>query len=184
MSERNDYSGSFDPAISFEDFPKQLLLKALKSYAHYIRKLDGIWYLSVKKRVSDDLAFETDLDVWKIMEVHDIRSTCELFGIKGDDVAAALKANQMCPFSWVLDNHFELKNPRLGIWTVRRCPTLLALEEEGEGREKRICCQLEPKLFQIRASVINPRIKVTPIKLPPRHNKDDIACQWEFTLDE
>jgi hypothetical protein len=184
MTERNDYDGSFDPAISYEDFSKEFLLKALKSYGRYIHKLDGIWYLSLKKRAGDDLAFETDLDVWKTMEVHDVRSTCELFGIKGNDVETLIKATQMSPYAWVLDRHFELKSPRLGIWTVTRCPTLLALEKEGEGRESRICGQVETKLFEIRAKAINPKMKVTPLKLPPRKSKDEIACQWEFRLDE
>lgn len=184
MTERNDYDGPFDPNIRYADFSKEFLLKALKSYADYIRKLDGIWYLSLKKRAGDDLAFETDLDVWKEMEVHDVRSTCKLFGITGNDVAAVIKATQMSPWAWVLEKHFELKSPRLGIWTVTRCPTLLALEKEGEGRESRICRQVETKLFEIRARAINPKMKVTALKMPPRKSKDDIACQWEFRLDE
>jgi hypothetical protein len=118
------------------------------------------------------------------MEVHDVRSTCELYGIKGNDVEALIKATQMSPYAWVLDRHFELKGPRLGIWTVTRCPTLLALEKEGEGRESRICGQVETRLFEIRAKAINPKMKVTPLKLPPRKSKDEIACQWEFSLDE
>jgi len=180
----SDYDGSFDPNFRFEDFPKELLLKALRSYADYIRKLDGIWYLSLKKRAGDDLAFHTDLDVWNTIEVHDVRSTCELYGIKGNDVSALIKATQMSPYAWVLDNHFELRSPNLGIWTVRRCPTLLALEREGEGRESRICRQVETKLFEIRAKAINPKMKVTPLSLAPRQNRDGIACQWEFRLDE
>jgi hypothetical protein len=184
MTERNDYDGDFDSKIQFGDFSKEFLLKALKSYARYVHKLDGTWYLSLKKRAGDDLAFETDLDVWRTMEVHDVRSTCELYGIKGNDVEALIKATQMSPYAWVLERHFELKSPRLGIWTVTRCPTLLALEKEGEGRESRICGQVETRLFEIRAKTINPKMKVTPLKLPPRQKKDEIACQWEFRLDE
>lgn len=184
MTERNDYDGGFDPNISFADFSKEFLLKALRSYADYIRKLDGIWYLSLKGKAGDNVALETDLDVWETMEVHDVRSTCELFGIKGNDVTAVIKATQMSPWAWVLENHFELKGPHLGIWTVTRCPTLLALEREGQGRESQICRQVETRLFEIRAKAINPRMKVTPIKLAPRMSKDEIACQWEFRLEE
>ncbi len=183
MSDRTEYTDDFDPNIQFADFSKEFLLDALKSYADYIRKLDGIWYLSLKKRADDDLAFETDLDVWRAMEVHDVRSTCELFNIKGNDVAALIKATQMSPWAWVLEKHFELKSPQLGIWTITRCPTLLALEREGEGRESRICREVETKLFEIRAKTINPKIRVTPLKLPPRQDKN-IACQWEFRLED
>jgi len=65
-----------------------------------------------------------------------------------------------------------------------RCPSLLALEREGEGRERRICGQIEPELFRIRAHHINPQIKVTPLQLPPRRSPGEIACQWEYTLEE
>jgi hypothetical protein len=43
---------------------------------------------------------------------------------------------------------------------------------------------VETRLFEIRAKAINPKMKVTPLKLPPRKSKDEIACQWEFRLDE
>jgi hypothetical protein len=29
----------------------------------------------------------------------------------------------------------------------------------------------------------NPRMKVTPTKLPPRKNKQDVACRWEFAIE-
>ena len=44
-----DYSGEFDPSIAYGDFSKDFLLKALKAYSHYIRNLDGIWYLTTKE---------------------------------------------------------------------------------------------------------------------------------------
>jgi hypothetical protein len=67
--------------------------------------------------------------------------------------------------------------------TIEHCPTLLSLEKEGTGREKKICQQLEPKLMNIMAHFFNPEIKVTGLKVPPRTDYKDCCCQWEFTLD-
>ncbi|MCX5999517.1 MAG: hypothetical protein NTU41_08005 [Chloroflexi bacterium] len=64
------------------------------------------------------------------------------------------------------------------------CPTLVALEAEGGGGERRICREIETELFQLRARFINPAIKVMPLKLPPRQNDDEIHCLWEFRLEE
>ena len=183
MNELSDYSGEFDPSVTYENFSRDFLLKALKAYAGYIRKLDGIWYLTVKQQADDDMAFVCDRLVWDKMEVHDVETTCKLFKIGSMDVAALIKALQMSPWTWNLEHHFELKDANHGVWTVTRCPTLLALEKEGEGRERRICCQIETELIALRAHTINPRIKVTPLKLPPREKKDDIHCQWEFKLE-
>jgi len=184
MQELNDYSGEFNPAIKYKDFSKEVLLKALNSYASYIRRLDGIWYLTVKEQVNDEVAFTCDRLVWNKMEVRDAELTRKLFKIEGNDVSAMFKTLQMSPWTWNLRHHFELKTLHHGIWTVNRCPVLLALENEGEGREQRICCQIETELFQIRAYYINRQMKVTPLKLPPRRRPDEIACQWEFKLEE
>jgi len=39
-------------------------------------------------------------------------------------------------------------------------------------------------LLQIRAHAINPKMKATPLKLPPRTSKDDVHCQWEFRIED
>jgi len=184
VPELTSYSGEFDPSIRYQDFSRGLLVKALGAYASYIRRLDGHWYLTVKDRADDDLAIACDRQVWETMEIHDVGMVCKLFKIEGNDIAAYFKALQMSPWMWNVKYDMELRGPNHGIWTVTRCPTLLALEEEGEGRERRICCQTEWELFQIRAHYINPRIKVTPLKLPPRQSLAEIHCQWEFTLEE
>ena len=185
MQYLTDYSGEFDPSIRYQDFSRDFLLKALAAYAGYIRRLDGHWYLTVKDRLNDDEAIACDRQVWAdTMEIHDVETVCKLFKINGKDVGAFFKALQMSPWMWSVRYDMELKSPNRGIWTVTRCPMLLALEEEGEGRERRICCQNERELFEIRAHYINPKIKVIPLKLPPRQSPAEVHCQWEFRLEE
>jgi len=178
-----DYSGEFDPSIAYGDFSKGFLLKALKAYSHYIRKVDGVWYLTVKEQAGDDLALACDMLVWDQMEVHDVEMTCKLFNVQGNDVTAMFKSLQMSPHSWNLEHHFELLSPDRGIWTVTRCPSLLALEREGQGRERRICQVQETKNYALRARTLNPNMKAIPLKLPPRQNSDEIHCQWEFRIE-
>ena len=108
MREITDYSGEFDPGIAYKDFSKDFLLKALKAYSHYIRKLDGIWYLTTKQQAGDDLALACDMQVWDQMEVHDVEMTCKLFNVQSNDVTAMFKSLQMSPHSWNLEHHFEL----------------------------------------------------------------------------
>jgi hypothetical protein len=33
------------------------------------------------------------------------------------------------------------------------------------------------------SEAINPKMKVTALKLPPRKSKDEIACRWEIGLE-
>ena len=77
----------------------------------------------------------------------------------------------------------EILSSKNAILTITHCPTLLALEKEGKGRENEICNMVDPKLFKDFASYFNPNIKVKSLKLPPRQSESDICCQWEFKLD-
>jgi hypothetical protein len=48
--------------------------------------------------------------------------------------------------------------------------------------QKNLCEVVDAHGFQIGGTWFNPRMKVTPLKLPPRQSKSDIACKWEFSL--
>jgi hypothetical protein len=56
-------------------------------------------------------------------------------------------------------------------------------EKVGQGFEKLICRESEPKSFQMLAKAINPNIVVRPLKLPPRKIRDEIACRFEYRLE-
>jgi hypothetical protein len=162
VTERNNYDGNFDPDIRFEDFSTDVMVKAVRVYGQYIRVLDGTWYLAVKGKANDDLAAACDRAVWDKMEIHDVEITRKLFNIRGSDVSAMLKCLQMSPWTWSSEHHFKLKDPNHGVWTVSCCPTLLALEKEGGGRERRICGLIETELLQTRARAVNPKMKAIP----------------------
>jgi hypothetical protein len=184
LTELNNYSGKFDAGLKYEDFSREVLLNTIREYAAYIKRLDGIWYLMVKAEMGDDAAARCDRLVWDKMEVNDARTVCNIFGIDGHDVDALLKTFQMSPCIQNMKYHMESGGGHRGVLTVTHCPTLIALEAEGEGRERRICGEIEPELFQIRARFVNPKIKATPLKLPPRQGNDEIHCQWEFRLEQ
>ena len=182
MKELTDYSGEFNPHIEFKDFSRDFLLGLLNAYSGYILRVDGFWYLTVKDRNGDDEAFTCDMQVWERMQVYELEMTCKLFKIQGNDVATMMKAMQMSPWMWIYTYNIEFKGPNHSILTITHCPTLLALEREGQGREQRICQVLEPRMFRIAADFFNPKIEVRALKVPPRKIKDDICCQWDFSL--
>ena len=75
----------------------------------------------------------------------------------------------------------DIKNHDNAMFTITHCPTLEALEREGEGREKEICRIVEPVVLKCYASFFNLDIEVKGLKMPPRKSKDGDCCQWEFT---
>jgi hypothetical protein len=104
--------------------------------------------------------------------------------ITGDDVASYFKFFQCTPVNaTMIDMVFELKDHNHGMLTVTRCAPLQVWERNHEaGIQKHMCEVVERRGFQIGAEMFNPRMKTTPIKLPPRRNKKDIACQWIFEV--
>jgi hypothetical protein len=56
------------------------------------------------------------------------------------------------------------------------------MEKEAPERIPWLCHFNEKKL--IEKYFINPKVKVTPLKLPPRKSPDEIACQWEYKIEE
>lgn len=183
MTELADYSGRFDPAFSHERLDKETLLRLLKTYNEYMLRIDGFWYLTVMGKWGNDEAFDCDVKVWEKAQLWEMRTLSSLLGIRGDNVETLMKYVQVSPWMWIYTFDIDLKSPDHGTLTITKCPTLISLEKEGSGRETRICRELEPKLMGIQAGFFNPRIRVTPLRVPPRTDYRDCCCQWEFKLD-
>jgi len=182
MSRLKDYSGQLNPNIRIEDFSRDALVKLVKMYGRLFLAVDGFWYLSVKEKVNNDMALACDLWVWRKQCKYEMGRITKLLNIQGKDVVSLFKALQLSP--WMLNFQYEMKieKSNFGILTVIQCPTLEALEKEGEGRENSLCRAVEPVMFKAYAECFNPQIEVNYLKLPPRKNRDEIACQWEFKM--
>lgn len=178
-----DYSGKFDPEFSYDKFTSETLVKLLRMYSQFIHRIDGTWYLTVLGKWGNEEALDCDLKVLENIKVWELTTVSNLLSIHGDDVATVMKVQQASPWMWNFNYEIDLINNDHAIFTHRICPTLLALEKEGKGREKPLCQGIEPKLFDLTAHFFNKNIKVTPLKVPPRKNKDGVACQWEFRLE-
>jgi hypothetical protein len=178
-----DYSSSFDPNFNHKKLAQQTLTRLLTATAEYMRRIDGHWYLSVMEKWGNDEALDCDIRVWERLVIYEMKMLSNLLNIHGDDVVTVMKALQASPWSLTYACDIDVRSNDHAVVTYRNCPTLLALEREGKGREGIICQVMEPKLMGIIAHYFNPNIMVTPLKLPPRDGSSDICCQWEFKLE-
>ncbi len=178
-----DYSGDFDPSFDHVSLDSDALASLLAAYSSYIRKLDGHWYLSVMEKCGNDVAYDRDIDVWNKLMKFEFKVASDMMNIRGNGVESVAKYFQVSPWFWTFKPRLELKGDNSLEVTFDKCPTLLALEKEGSGRESQICRVMEPELFDSIARHFNPKMKVTALKLPPRKNADDVCCQWEFRVE-
>jgi hypothetical protein len=182
LEKLSDYSGEFLPDTKPSDFSPETLAELLKLYAKLYIALDGLWYLSVKQRLGDKEALASDIEVWESNCKYQMARIKRQLKIRGNDVVALMKAIQLSPWMLIMKSKIEIKNKNNAIITVTYCPTLDALEQEGKGREDEICNIVEPKILKAYASFFNPDIEVKCLKSLPRKSRDDICCQWEFSL--
>jgi hypothetical protein len=115
----------------------------------------------------------------------ELRNVCTALKIEGHDVASYFKFLQMTPIdATMMDLEFDLKDANHGSLTVKRCYSLSVWERTGDTAvQKNICEIVDGKGFQLGGTWFNPKMKVTATRLPPRRDKHDIACRWEFSID-
>jgi hypothetical protein len=178
-----DYGGEFRPDLRLSDFSPAALARLSNMYQKLYVALDGFWYLTVKERLGNEEALACDIQAWEHVCRYEMSKIKSGMKIQGDDVAALMKALQLCPWFQLMECRMELKDRGHGLFTVSYCPTLAALEKEGEGRENEICTLVEPKILKTYAACFNPAIEVRCLKAPPRAARDDICCRWEFRLE-
>ena len=183
--ELDDLSGPFDPDLKFEDLSKEFLLKIMHTWQFAWVHLAQAFLESTRERVGFDEANEIQLEAWlKVAERVNPRYA-EIGKIKLETVVDSLKALQL-----PLDNtthslygaEYDIKNENHVVVTIRQCHTLCHYEKRAPEMIEPTCHVLEPKV--IEKYMLNPKIKVRALKLPPRESTEGIACQWEYTLEE
>ncbi len=176
LSDSNDDFG-------LEQYSKETLIDLVKLYSKLYIALDGFWYLSMKNEFNNDTAFRHDIWVWEKMHKREFKGLLDTLKIEKKDIKSFFKVFMLTPWMPQLDYKIDIKGPNVAIMTVTYCPTLKALEKEGEGREGDICRIMDAEYFRRCAAIFSPDLKVLPIVLPPREDRDGICCKWEFVLE-
>jgi len=185
MPELDDLSGPFNPHLRFEDFSKDFLLKLIHIWQYAWLQLDAAWFDTVKDRFGSEAAYDCDVAMWLRVAARCNPRYARIANIQLKTVVDSLKVTQL-----PLDNtmgglfpvEYDIKNENHAIVTVINCRALLFCEREAPERIEPMCHVVEPQIF--KAYLVNPKIKVTALKLPPRKSPEEIACQWEYKLKE
>ena len=184
MAELEDLSGPFNPDLKFDDFSKEFLLKLMKVWQWAWLHMARAWYEAIEERFGSDAANDCELAAWLTIGERVNPRYAKVANIELNTVLDSLKALQL-----PLDNmvgglfpvEYDIKDPNDVVVTITNCPALLALEKSAPERIVPMCHILEKATME--KYVLNPDVKVIPLKLPPRQSPDDIACQWEFKLE-
>jgi len=185
MPELNDYSGPFKPDLTFADFSKDFLLKLMQVWQFAWLHMTEAWYDAVKKRFGAGAADECEREAWVRVGERVNPRFAKVANIQLNTVLDSLKACQL-PLDNVTGGIFtpeaDIKNANHVIWTIKKCRTLEFFEREAPERIAPVCNMTEKMVFE--KYLINPKVKVTPLKLPPRKSADEPCCVWDLRLEE
>jgi hypothetical protein len=181
--EMNDYSGPYNPDLTFNDFSKEFLLKLMQVWQYAWLHMTEAWYDAVKEKVDKETADVCETAAWCRIGERVNPRFAKVANIELNTVLDSMKAIQL-----PLDNttaglfpiQLEVINPNHVIWTIPQCQSLRFFEAKCPERIKYVCYENEKRV--IERYMINRKIRVTPLKLPPRNSPDEIACKWEAKM--
>jgi len=175
--------------IDIENYQKQLetlsneQLELLWNYSAIAYMfVTSRWYQAVAKKYSADIAQKIEKLVWLDLEAaeYDLDIGLQAIQEKGTTVESLLKGFQFAPGEvGILDVDFNLIDENHGILTHKTCPATDRFEHYDDSRLKHSCeiCILG---MPISGEMLDKDIKCKALKLPPRKDANDIACQWEY----
>ena len=184
MADLFDYSGAFNAKLKFEDLSKEVMVKLLGEYQRAYLTILGEWQRVMRERYGEVAAIECDNSQWMVSGPLVAGYICKALNVKGGNVESFFKQMQMdlgFPMR-LFDIEWELVNPNLGYVTVKKCSALIYQEMQGVGYELTMCHVEEPPTMINTAFYHNPNLIWKAVKLPPRKNKDEIACKWEARI--
>ncbi|MCX6000637.1 MAG: DUF6125 family protein [Chloroflexi bacterium] len=190
MEELQDYSGEFRPNLRLQDFSKDALIRFWRSVSDWYGGQCGRWMFLVRERFGSQKALHLGNMMWVYdpkPDCAEVREMVEAMNIRGNDVESLFKCFQVDPGACGIwqDTEFKLVTKNHGIFTVGKCWALEYFEKAKDLEYMQTCCRgWDYYGFAEAAKVINPNMKTTALRLPPRRSPDDIACQWEFKVEE
>jgi hypothetical protein len=182
VTELEDEKRSTNADVKLEGLSRDELVDLVKLSSRMILAVDGFWYLSVKELAGNDKALERDNWVWdKVMKFY-VGELARLLNVQGRDVADYMKVMDPRPEALHIEERVEVLNRNNAIRTVTYCPTIAALEKEGEGRDATHCSATCSAMRSRHCKLFNPAIEVTCLKIPPRKSRDDIFCRFQYKI--
>ena len=183
IPEVDDQTGPYYPNLTLEDFSKGFLIKLLNAWQYGWLVMNEGYYFEAKARVGAEAAGEMELLAWNRMAEKVNRRYVKTANVELNTVLDSLKLLQL-PMNNALGffpARYDIKSPNHVVMTISKgeAPDYL----EGARPER------TPPMYHaggqgvLEKYLVNPKIKVTPLRVPPRNSSDDVDCEWELKIE-
>ncbi len=169
------------PRPGLDNMTKDELIKLVKVHAKNWLAHDGCWFLAAEEKYGMDIAIELDAKSWERFTVVEANRIMQSFGIeKGGGLDALEKALGYRLYTTVNVQRSERPSPDKLIYTMEKCRVQSA--RRRKGLDDFPCKSVGIVEYSGFASAIDPRIKTKCLHCPPDSLREDMYCQWEFTV--
>ena len=187
------YDCPFSTDVELEDFSKEFLIKQMRIWQMWYRSMALCWWAKVGEKFGKEAANELLPEVWDGLG-QGMPMYLPLLGPNyksAEDIKTVREGMKMAnlPIDGGVDKTLfegavKWENDNLCTVTMAHCAMMEYFEALGEMKTVEWLCQVAcPRGTE--AYVVNPNIKVTGIKVPPRKKSDDPKdpwCIWEYRM--
>lgn len=187
------YDVPFSTDIELEDFSKEFLCKIARIWAKWYMGLALFYNQEVEARLGVKAASEIMLNVWLNLAKEQMHEYIPLLGpdYKTED---DLKTLQDCMKMSILppdgimnkglfDGTLEWKDDKTCVTVCTTCALLESFEAMDKLEQLKWLCNVQEPAGS-EAYMINPKIKITQLKLPPRKDPSEPCCIMEFKMTD
>jgi hypothetical protein len=181
----------FSTEVRLEDFSKEFLIKLMTIWQEWYMTMNMVWHAHMQENLGTEKAGRIMIDVWlKTTEAKmdkyipllgkDYKTRDDMKTIE-DGVKIGILPPDGTLQSTVWDGTLEWEDDEHARAVVHHCVMLETFEAMDNLEPLKILCNIQEPVCS-EAYFINPRMKMLPIKLPPRKSKDEPCCIWEFKM--
>jgi hypothetical protein len=185
------YDCPFSIDIELEDFSKEFLIKLMKNWRTWYMTMNLVWYVLVQEQLGTEKAGRIMIDVWLKTTEAEMEKYIPLIGenykTKDDlkTIEDSIKIAVMPPDGTIDKTLFagslDWEDEEHAKSVIHHCAMLETFEAMDNLEPLKLLCNIQEPVCS-EAYFINPRVKMLPIKQPPRKSPDEPCCIWEFKM--
>jgi hypothetical protein len=166
--------------VSFEDLPREDLIKIIRMYARNWLAHDGCWFLAAEERFGLEKAMELDARSWERFAPAEARRIMKEFGIPQNGGLEALeKALQLRLYAAVNRQEITFRDKDTMVFRMLDCKVQKTRKEKGLPDFP--CKAVGLVEFSRFAETVDARICTRCVSCPPDPVTNSY-CTWEFSL--
>jgi len=172
-----------DAVRQLQSSSKDELIRIIMDDAKNWLAHDGLWFQAVEKAHGMEAAIEADRAAWAQFTVIEAKRIMERLGLApGGGIPALLECLGHRLYARLSTQEPTEVTDRRAVFIMRDCRVQSARKRKGLPDFP--CKPVGLVEYAEFARAVDPRIRTRCISCPPDAHAPDVACAWEFTIDD